>query len=138
MPDGAGRISLALSDYPDLGTVGGWVPVASSVGALVVAHVAQDCFVAILLACTHEGVPIDYLRIRGFPFGPEVQEFLDGHDEVFVVEQNRDGQFRSMLLLEMDASDEQLIPVLHYSGLPIDCGCIMAAINERLDRSEAA
>ena len=47
-----------------------------------------------------EGVRLDYMRVRGFPFGEAVGEFLDAHELDFVVEQNRDGQLRSLLLLE--------------------------------------
>ncbi len=47
-----------------------------------------------------EGVALDYMRVRGFPFGDDVTAFLESHDVNFVVEQNRDGQLRSLLMLE--------------------------------------
>ena len=65
------------------------------------------------------GVPIDYMRIRGFPFGAEVDAFLLEHEVVFVVEQNRDGQLRSLLLLETSAGKERLRSIRHYGGLPL-------------------
>jgi len=87
---------------------------------------------------TAKGISLDYLRIRAFPFGPEVQEFLDRHDRIFVVEQNRDAQLRSLLCLETGASKEKLHSIRHYSGLPIDCRCIQDAIHAQLQRSAAA
>lgn len=67
-----------------------------------------------------EGLGLDYLRVRGFPFSKEVEEFIAIHDEVFVVEQNRDGQLRNMLITETNADKDKLTPVLHYSGQPLD------------------
>jgi 2-oxoglutarate ferredoxin oxidoreductase subunit alpha len=67
------------------------------------------------------GVRIDYLRLRAYPFGPEVHEFIRNHDRVYVVEQNRDGQMHE--LLKLDVSPEQVTKlrrVLHFNGLPID------------------
>jgi len=83
-----------------------------------------------------EGIHADYLRLRAFPFGDAVQEFLDRHDRVFVVEQNRDAQMRSLLLLETDAGRDQLIPVLHYNGMPIPSNIVFESIRDHL-RQEA-
>ena len=66
-----------------------------------------------------QGFQADYLRIRAFPFSDEVLEFLDQHDTIFVVEQNRDAQLRSLLIIETPADDENLVEVLHYNGMPI-------------------
>lgn len=85
-----------------------------------------------------EGVPLDYLRVRGFPFGREVQEYLDSHDRVYVVEQNRDAQLRSLLLLETRTTQDKLVPVLHYDGLPLAAGFVVDAVNADLARGKAA
>src|SRR5208283_1613588 len=61
----------------------------------------------------------DYMRIRGFPFGDDVEEFLKSHDLVFVVEQNRDAQLRSLLVLETSAPKSKLLSVLAYGGFPL-------------------
>ena len=61
----ASGTELPLSQYPDLNTVGGWYAVGSGAGELVVAHVSQGCYVAILRACAHEGVAINYEAGRG-------------------------------------------------------------------------
>jgi 2-oxoglutarate/2-oxoacid ferredoxin oxidoreductase subunit alpha len=65
------------------------------------------------------GVAVDYMRLRGFPFSAAVNEFLLEHETIFVVEQNRDGQLRSMLLLETDATKARLRSIRRYGGLPL-------------------
>ena len=67
------------------------------------------------------GVKTSYLRLRGYPFGPEVFEFINRHERVYVVEQNRDGQLLSLLKVECDpAQFAKLRSIRHYIGLPID------------------
>jgi len=85
-----------------------------------------------------EGLHLDYLRVRGFPFGQEVEDFLDAHDTIFVVEQNRDAQLRSLLMLETGAAGESLVPVLHYNGMPIPSRCVVDAVRERVRKEAAA
>jgi 2-oxoglutarate ferredoxin oxidoreductase subunit alpha len=65
------------------------------------------------------GVAADYMRIRGFPFGAAVRAFLDAHEMIVVVEQNRDGQLRTLLTLETPVSKEKLESVLAYGGYPL-------------------
>jgi 2-oxoglutarate ferredoxin oxidoreductase subunit alpha len=65
------------------------------------------------------GVALDYMRIRGFPFGAPVAEFLGAHERCFVVEQNRDGQLRSLLQLETGVARERLVSIRDYGGLPL-------------------
>jgi len=79
-----------------------------------------------------QGIHLDGLRVRGFPFGQEVLDFVAAHDQVFVVEQNRDAQLRTLLLSEAGLSPAKLIPVLHYDGTPITERFISRAIAERL------
>ena len=79
-----------------------------------------------------QGTELDALRVRGFPFGRDVFEFIARHTTVFVVEQNRDGQMRSMLVNEGDVDPVRLVSVLHYDGLPITSTFIVDAIRERL------
>jgi 2-oxoglutarate ferredoxin oxidoreductase subunit alpha len=73
-------------------------------------------------------VQADYLRIRAFPFGEEVERFLASHATVFVVEQNRDAQLRSLLVLETAVEKAKLRSVLHYSGLPPTAGFVVDAV----------
>lgn len=79
-----------------------------------------------------EGVEIDYMRVRGFPFGKQVREFLASHDEVFVVEQNRDGQLRSMISLETGTPLSKLHSVRYYAGFPMSAHHVVAGIRPRL------
>ncbi len=85
-----------------------------------------------------QGVVLNYLRIRGFPFDDDVREFIDAHQTLFVVEQNRDAQMRALLMLEAGAPAEKLVSILHYDGLPIDSNCIVESITDRLEHGIAA
>jgi 2-oxoglutarate ferredoxin oxidoreductase subunit alpha len=84
------------------------------------------------------GVHTDYLRLRAFPFGQEVTDFLDQHDTVFVVEQNRDAQMKSLLLLETGNAAGKLVSILHYNGMPIPSECVVNGINRFLQSEVAA
>lgn len=74
------------------------------------------------------GVRLDYLRVRSFPFGKEVEDFLASHSLLFVVEQNRDAQLKSLLTLETAVEKAKLRSILHYSGLPISSSCIVEGV----------
>lgn len=74
------------------------------------------------------GVQLDYMRVRAFPFGQEVEKFLASHSLLFVVEQNRDAQLRSLLTLETPVEKIRLRSILHYSGLPISSSCIVDGV----------
>ncbi|MGR4871797.1 2-oxoacid:acceptor oxidoreductase subunit alpha [Variovorax sp. LARHSF232] len=78
-----------------------------------------------------EGVHLDALRLCAFPFGDSVAKFLETHGQVFVVEQNRDAQMRSLLVNELGIAPERLVPVLHYDGTPITARFIAKAISEK-------
>jgi len=78
------------------------------------------------------GIHLDTLRLRGFPFSDEVLRFVADHDKVFVVEQNRDAQLRTLLMSEGSIDSVRLVPVLHYDGTPITERFITRAIAEKL------
>jgi 2-oxoglutarate/2-oxoacid ferredoxin oxidoreductase subunit alpha len=80
-----------------------------------------------------QGIALDLLRVRGFPFHNEVREFITAHDKVFVVEQNRDAQLRMLLVNELDFDPAKLIRVLHYDGTPITACFIAGAIADQID-----
>jgi len=73
-------------------------------------------------------VAVDVMRIRGFPFGEEVREFIEAHDRVFVVEQNRDGQLRSLLAIELGIPLDDMIPILDYGGMPLTAKVVVNAV----------
>jgi 2-oxoglutarate ferredoxin oxidoreductase subunit alpha len=79
-----------------------------------------------------EGIVLDTLRVRAFPFPDSVKAFIDAHDAVFVVEQNRDAQLRSLLVNEFGIDPARLVAVLHYDGTPITARFISEAISSRL------
>jgi 2-oxoglutarate ferredoxin oxidoreductase subunit alpha len=85
---------------------------------------------------THE-VGVNYMRVRGFPFTEDVERFLANHRVLFVVEQNRDAQFRSLLTLETAVEKAKLRSLLHYSGLPISSSFIVEGVLDEL-RSRTA
>jgi len=78
------------------------------------------------------GIRLDYMRIRAFPFGQEVEEFLAAHSLLFVVEQNRDAQLKSLLTLETAVEKAKLRSILYYSGLPISSSTIVDGVVEEL------
>jgi len=79
-----------------------------------------------------QGLHLDALRVRAFPFGDEVGEFIAEHDQVFVIEQNRDAQLRMLLVNECVVDPAKLIPILHYDGTPITARFIGGEISEKL------
>jgi 2-oxoglutarate ferredoxin oxidoreductase subunit alpha len=82
------------------------------------------------------GVPIEYMRIRGFPFSEAVVEFLKAHETNFIVEQNRDAQLLNMLMLETQIPLERLKSVRHYGGLPMSSHHIVTGIRRRWGRHD--
>ena len=78
------------------------------------------------------GLHLDAMRIRAFPFCDEILDFIHAHDEVFVVEQNRDAQLRTLLITEGAINPAVVTPVLHYDGTPITARFIVNEITERL------
>jgi 2-oxoglutarate/2-oxoacid ferredoxin oxidoreductase subunit alpha len=77
-----------------------------------------------------QGIAVDLLRVRGFPFHDDVRAFIEAHESVFVVEQNRDAQLRSLLINELEIDPARLVRVLHYDGTPITARFISGAIAE--------
>jgi 2-oxoglutarate ferredoxin oxidoreductase subunit alpha len=70
-----------------------------------------------------------YLRLRAYPFGPELEAFIGAHDRVYVVEQNRDGQMAALITLDVDpALAPRIRTVRHYDGLPLDARTVTDAI----------
>jgi len=75
-----------------------------------------------------QGIALDAMRVRGFPFSKEVDEFIAAHDRVYVVEQNRDAQLRTLLMTENHVEGSKLVPILHFDGTPITARFITQAI----------
>jgi 2-oxoglutarate ferredoxin oxidoreductase subunit alpha len=86
-----------------------------------------------LAAQGHTG---DFMRIRGFPFGQAVLDFINAHERIFVVEQNRDGQLRTLLGAELDIDARRLHPVLFYGGFPLSARHVVDAVAKQLDKDK--
>jgi 2-oxoglutarate ferredoxin oxidoreductase subunit alpha len=82
-----------------------------------------------------EGIHVDYMRVRGFPFGDEVEKFLESHDVNFIVEQNRDAQLRSLLMLETGVHIEKLESVRYYGGFPMSAHHVISGIKARMEKA---
>ena len=83
-------------------------------------------------------INLNYCRARAFPFSDDVREFIEQHDVVYVVEQNRDAQLRSMLLLDLDADPSKLVSLLHYNGMPLNAGFVVERVLEEVAKGRAA
>ena len=79
-----------------------------------------------------EGVAIDSCRIRAFPFTKAIEKFIDKHDTVFLVEQNRDAQMRSLLVNDCEINPKDIIPILNYDGMPITARFIQSKIRTHI------
>ena len=79
------------------------------------------------------GIEADYMRVRAFPFHPDVEPFLAAHDVNFVIEQNRDGQLRKLLIAETDAEKDALVSILYYGGYPMSCHHVMDGLAPHID-----
>ncbi|MCB1623684.1 MAG: 2-oxoacid:acceptor oxidoreductase subunit alpha [Pseudomonadales bacterium] len=75
-----------------------------------------------------QGIMTNYMRVRAFPFGEEVEQFLEQHRLLFIIDQNRDAQMRSLLTLETRVEKAKLRSLLHYSGLPISSEFIVTGV----------
>ncbi len=75
-----------------------------------------------------QGIHIDTIRVRAFPFSDEIIDFVLDHDQIFLVEQNRDAQLRTLLINEGALDPARIVPILHYDGTPITARFIIEAI----------
>jgi 2-oxoglutarate/2-oxoacid ferredoxin oxidoreductase subunit alpha len=83
-----------------------------------------------------DNIHFDVMRIKSFPFNDDVANFCREHEEVFVIEQNRDGQLRTLLINELELTPQRLISVLHYDGMPITADTIMNQIRKQIKKKE--
>jgi 2-oxoglutarate ferredoxin oxidoreductase subunit alpha len=83
------------------------------------------------------GVDVDYLRIRGFPFNQTIEDFLESHDEVFVIEQNRDRQLLRLIEMETSCSKEKLRSIRYYGGQPLSKGHVLDGLAEHVELATA-
>jgi 2-oxoglutarate/2-oxoacid ferredoxin oxidoreductase subunit alpha len=95
---------------------------------------AMDEAVDLLAA---QGLDIDAMRVRAFPLSPEIAEFVDAHGQVFIVEQNRDAQMRTLMATDLGVDPGRLASILHFGGTPITARFIVEEISARLKKPAA-
>jgi 2-oxoglutarate ferredoxin oxidoreductase subunit alpha len=91
-----------------------------------------------LLKLKENNIGLNYCRVKAFPFNDDIKDFIDKHERVYVVEQNRDAQLRSLLILDADADPRKLIPMLHYDGMPINADFVIDRVEKQLAKGRAA
>jgi 2-oxoglutarate ferredoxin oxidoreductase subunit alpha len=85
-----------------------------------------------------DGQELNYLRVRGFPFSDEVEEFIDAHEMVFIIEQNRDGQLAKLIQTETSCDNTKLRSLRLYNGIPIFSKDVVAKIMKEISSGKAA
>ena len=101
----------------------------------VIAIGSSDC--AVREACgelSKDGIHLDYMRIRAFPFPQSVEDFIMDHDKVFVIEQNRDAQLMNMLLTETSVPRENLGSITYYAGQPLGFRFVRDSLTEEIGK----
>jgi 2-oxoglutarate ferredoxin oxidoreductase subunit alpha len=106
----------------------------AKVGLVTIGGCHAACTEALDLLAA-EGIALDYMRVRGFPFGDDVGSFLDAHEVNFIVEQNRDGQLRNLLMLETAVAAEKLESVRYYGGMPMSAHHVISGVKAKLEKA---
>jgi 2-oxoglutarate ferredoxin oxidoreductase subunit alpha len=83
------------------------------------------------------GIHVDYLRIRGFPFNQTVEDFLESHEEIFVIEQNRDRQLLRLIEMETDCPKDKLKSIRYYGGQPLSKGHVLDGLATHIEMAPA-
>jgi 2-oxoglutarate/2-oxoacid ferredoxin oxidoreductase subunit alpha len=82
-----------------------------------------------------ENITLDAMRVKAFPFGKEFEDFINAHERIFIIEQNRDAQFKSLMMIELGVNPGKLISVLNYDGTPITADNILKQIKSGLPQT---
>jgi 2-oxoglutarate ferredoxin oxidoreductase subunit alpha len=83
-------------------------------------------------------VGLNYCCVKAFPFNASVREFIEKHDVIYIVEQNRDAQLRTLLILDCDAAPDKIVSLLHYNGMPLNAGFVVKKVLEEMSKGRAA
>jgi 2-oxoglutarate ferredoxin oxidoreductase subunit alpha len=105
----------------------------ATVGLVTVGGCHAACVEAMDLLA-HDGIKVNYMRVRGFPFGDEVRQFLEQHEVNFIVEQNRDAQLRSLFMLDLGVHIEKLESVRYYAGFPMSAHHVISGVKAKLEK----
>jgi 2-oxoglutarate ferredoxin oxidoreductase subunit alpha len=106
----------------------------AKLGLVTVGGCHSGCSEAIDLMAK-DGLQIDYMRIRGFPFSEDVTKFLESHEVNFIVEQNRDAQLRSLLMLETGVPVDKLESVRYYAGFPMSAHHVIQGVKAKIEKA---
>ena len=85
-----------------------------------------------------KNIGLNYCRVRAFPFSESVKDFIEKHEVVYVVEQNRDAQLKTLLILDSGADPAKLVSLLHYNGVPLNAGFVVERVCEEIAKGRAA
>ena len=89
-----------------------------------------------LVELKDQNVGLNYCRVKAFPFSESVRDFVAKHDTIYVVEQNRDAQFRSLLIMDTEEAPSKFVPMLHYNGLPLSASFVIERVLEEIASDE--
>lgn len=103
----------------------------SKIGAIFYGTTTHASYEAIDRLEKH-GTAINTMRLRAFPFSKDVIDFIDQHEIVCIIEQNRDAQIRTLLMTECNFQPDKLVSILHYDGMPITADFITDRLEKRL------
>ncbi|MHB8636148.1 MAG: 2-oxoacid:acceptor oxidoreductase subunit alpha [Fimbriimonadaceae bacterium] len=109
----------------------------ATLGLVTVGGCHAACLEALDLLAA-DGLHLDYMRVRGFPFGDDVREFLEAHDTNYIVEQNRDGQLRSLLTLETGMALARMESIRYYGGFPMSAHHVIAGVRANTEERATA
>ena len=129
-----GRIRAEGLGTRDLGDASiSFVPHSATLSGVIFFGTSSYAAEEAIELLAEEGVQLDAMRVRAFPFGRAFRDFVDSHDQIFVIEQNRDAQFRSLMMIELGVDPAKLISVLNYDGTPITAENIFRQIKTNVD-----
>jgi 2-oxoglutarate ferredoxin oxidoreductase subunit alpha len=100
-----------------------------------------SCDGAVKEALVHlrkKNIGLNYCRVKAFPISASIRDFVSKHERVYVVEQNRDAQLRSLLILDADIDPARLVSMLHYNGMPISSTFVVERVLEEMAKGRAA
>ena len=85
-----------------------------------------------------KNIGLNYCRVMAFPFSEAVKDFIEKHEVIYVVEQNRDAQLKTLLILDSGADPAKLVSLLHYNGVPLNAGFVVERVCEEIAKGRAA
>jgi 2-oxoglutarate/2-oxoacid ferredoxin oxidoreductase subunit alpha len=104
----------------------------SDIGIIFFGTTTYAALEAMDILKNEDNLTVDAMRVTAFPFHESVEEFIASHEQVVVIEQNRDAQFRTLLINELEINPKKLIKILNYDGMPITAAAICKQLKEKI------